>query len=391
MSLDRPKISPDKVETDAELVERMQSGHQSDEAFGELYCRYSERIYHFIIVMTRHPEDAAEITQETFFRAWIKLSMLKDGSLVSSWLFSIARNLALNSLRKREKSIKYEEYLTQNVIDTKRSSQNLEACVEQKELLELVLNQLPYYQRTCLLLRVKGHSIPEIADLLGKNVSSVETYISQARQYSRKSFYQLANEQELEPKKSSNDVQRFSSSYRQDCANDQANKPLEGTESDIVKNEEVSSLEGSQISKDLLESSDPIDKLPNIYRQKIYLRLIKQYSLQQVAAQFGLPLGTVKSQISRGMLLLRRIVEGEDIGKKHAIEESNFIISLETGENIKKVPECYRQVLHLKFVERHSDRQIAMQLGWPLGTVKSQISRGKKLLLALENCRPEKG
>ena len=147
------------------------------------------------------------------------------------------------------------------------------------------------------------------------------------------------------------------------------------------------SLEGDQISKDLSGKHEYITKLPDIYRQKLYFRVIKQYSLQKIATQFGLPLGTVKSQISRGMLLLRRMVEGEYIDNK----QRNEFISLEVRDSIKKAPERYRQVLYLKFVEGRSDRQIAIQLGLPLGTVKSQISRGKKLFLELENYQPGKG
>ena len=83
---------------DATLVEQARSGNQA--AFGELYERYFDRVYDFLARMVRDPSEAADLTQDTFLRAMNSLSSLSKGGSFKSWLFTIARNTALNRLER---------------------------------------------------------------------------------------------------------------------------------------------------------------------------------------------------------------------------------------------------------------------------------------------------
>ena len=81
------------------LVEQAQAGHQ--EAFGELYDVYASEIYRFISLKISTREQAEELLQETFLKAWQALPKLKLQDLYfRAWLYRIARNLVADHYRK---------------------------------------------------------------------------------------------------------------------------------------------------------------------------------------------------------------------------------------------------------------------------------------------------
>lgn len=69
-------------------------------AFSELVARYQDRIYRFLARLIRSPDDAQELTQETFLRAYEALARWTPDARLSTWLFRIARNLAFDWLRR---------------------------------------------------------------------------------------------------------------------------------------------------------------------------------------------------------------------------------------------------------------------------------------------------
>ena len=73
----------------------------SVEAFSTLARRYQERIYHTILRFTRDPEDAGDLTQETFMAAYISLRSFRQGAGFYTWIFRIAVNSTLNFLKKK--------------------------------------------------------------------------------------------------------------------------------------------------------------------------------------------------------------------------------------------------------------------------------------------------
>ena len=84
--------------TDAELVVQAQAGRVS--AFGELYERHFDGVYDFLARMVRNPEEAADLAQDAFLKAMKSLAGLQHPERFKSWLFSIARNTALNRLER---------------------------------------------------------------------------------------------------------------------------------------------------------------------------------------------------------------------------------------------------------------------------------------------------
>lgn len=124
-----------------------------------------------------------------------------------------------------------------------------------------------------------------------------------------------------------------------------------------------------------------IRKLREPYRTAVRLHCVERYTYQQVATELNLPLGTVKSHISRGTKMLSLLRDGgsappEDRGQGRAVAE--IVTRLGT------LKEPYRTPVELHYVRKMTCQQIASELHLPKGTVKSYISRGVKMLSLAE-------
>src|SRR5262245_55683289 len=83
---------------DATLVEMAVQGDST--AFAELYERYFDRVFDFLARMVRDQAEAADLAQDTFLKAMNGLTTLGKGASFKSWLFTIARNTALNRIER---------------------------------------------------------------------------------------------------------------------------------------------------------------------------------------------------------------------------------------------------------------------------------------------------
>ena len=87
------------VTEESKLVRRAKSGDLP--AFESLYRLYNTRLFNFARQITCSPDDAADVVQETFIKAWNALPRLKSDSVFGAWLHRIALNVARDTLRKR--------------------------------------------------------------------------------------------------------------------------------------------------------------------------------------------------------------------------------------------------------------------------------------------------
>lgn len=85
---------------DEPLVEACRSGHP--QAFGELVRRYQDRLYPTLLRLTGSPEDAQDLLQDSFLRAYQKLDHFQGGSSFYTWLYRLSVNLALSGRRRRK-------------------------------------------------------------------------------------------------------------------------------------------------------------------------------------------------------------------------------------------------------------------------------------------------
>lgn len=159
---------------DSRLIEVAQGGER--DAFAALYSRYFDPVYDFVARMTRNREEAADITQDTFLKAMNALGGLQKGASFKSWVFTIARNTALNRIEKsnRTRPLAFEgedgEEVSFDVVDTDRFADPEEAA-QASAVASLVWQAaagLDPRQLSLLDLHLRqGLDSGEIADVLG--------------------------------------------------------------------------------------------------------------------------------------------------------------------------------------------------------------------------------
>lgn len=165
---------------DQECVTRAQRGE--GKAFSELVGRYQDRIYRILVRLTRSEDDALDLTQETFLRAYQGLARWLPDALFSTWLFQIARNLAFDLLRRR----KLVEFQSLEGYDAAAApglqpDAALEAA-QRFRMLDAALAKLPHEHREIVLLReIEEMSYEEIAAVLDLSLGTVKSRLARAR------------------------------------------------------------------------------------------------------------------------------------------------------------------------------------------------------------------
>jgi len=178
-----------------QLISCAQKG--DSEAFATLVQHFQREIYIYLANHLIDREDAHDLTQQVFLKAWLSLATLKENTCFKRWLYKIARNVTYDHFRKRKLiALSWEELPTKDVIFNVPGPED---GAERAELIKQALTKLPPKLRICLLLyAVKGFSSHEIARTVGIREASVGTYISLARQQLRSIYSHLEKEHMLE-------------------------------------------------------------------------------------------------------------------------------------------------------------------------------------------------
>ena len=180
--------------TEREWIEKAAQGDQ--DAFAQLLDAHQSKVYALTLRLTGSPEDAMDLTQETFFNAWRGLPGFHFESKFSTWLYRLATNAAIDFLR-REKLRRglnvtplWSGDDNQQVLDIPDRRFTPQDELERKEFQEAVvrgLGKLSDEHRQVLVLReLNGLSYAEIAQVLGIEEGTVKSRISRARLALRK-------------------------------------------------------------------------------------------------------------------------------------------------------------------------------------------------------------
>lgn len=180
------RYSPDE---DLALVEASTSGDLA--AFEELVRRYDRRLLRIVQQVTDNLEDAQEVVQETFLKAFQKLYQFQRNSKFSTWLIRIALNESFMKLRKRRRYA-YEvplenddpnsDHLPLEVADWSPNPEQLYSRSELQEILRKALQELLPTLRVVFVLRdIEGLSTQETTVLLGIHPSAVKARLYRAR------------------------------------------------------------------------------------------------------------------------------------------------------------------------------------------------------------------
>ena len=170
-----------------EIIRSVLRGNVND--FEKLVTAYEKNVYNLALRMVGDPEDAADMTQETFIKAYRSLSSFRGDSKFSSWLYRIASNVCLDFLRSRSRhpqvSLSSSDEDGRTAFELPDMSRNPEEQLMKKLSMEAVrrgLEQLPEQQRQILVLReLGGLSYAELARILGLEEGTVKSRIFRAR------------------------------------------------------------------------------------------------------------------------------------------------------------------------------------------------------------------
>ncbi|MBI3047842.1 MAG: sigma-70 family RNA polymerase sigma factor [Acidobacteria bacterium] len=170
--------------TDEDLVARSRGGDV--ESFNQLILRWERPIYALAYRVIGREEDARDICQETFLRAFRALPGFKGQAKFSSWLYRIALNLCRDWVRRQRRAPLVEVPQGVDALDLAaqgKPTESIEDLVSRRELSEAVAEAmalLPQEQRTAIILKeYHGMTFQEIAELQGCPLSTVKTRLYQ--------------------------------------------------------------------------------------------------------------------------------------------------------------------------------------------------------------------
>lgn len=170
--------------SDRELVQKCQSGETS--AFQELVSRYHQKVYLVILGLLRNREDAMEVAQETFLRAYRKIGGFQGSSSFYTWLYRIAVNLAIDAQRRQKRNpLDFRESMDQVLESQDETARDPFSDVHDRELREGLMKALndltPEHKAVIVLRTVEGLSYKDIGEILGCSEGTVMSRLHYAR------------------------------------------------------------------------------------------------------------------------------------------------------------------------------------------------------------------
>jgi RNA polymerase sigma-70 factor (ECF subfamily) len=168
---------------DRALVEQVQTGQ--DRAFDELMARYKKPILNFVYRMIGDAHEAEDVAQDVFVHAYRNLPRFtpRPGAKFSTWLFQLARNAAIDRLRKRGRAdFQSLEELKRDFPGMGRNPADQSDLSDLSDLIARAVAALPEDQRTAFVLsEYHGMATAEIAAVMDTSEKSVESRLYRAR------------------------------------------------------------------------------------------------------------------------------------------------------------------------------------------------------------------
>jgi RNA polymerase sigma-70 factor (ECF subfamily) len=161
-------------------------------AFGELVERYQGRLLNFVYRTTGDRERAEDLVQETFIRVYRHLHRFDQTKKFSTWIYTIASNLAKNELRNRSRNplvlfqtIKKNWDADARPLEWEDNTYRPDDLFRKRQLKQMVdsvVGELPEHHRTVFVLReMEGKTYEEIAEITGCNLGTVKSRLNRAR------------------------------------------------------------------------------------------------------------------------------------------------------------------------------------------------------------------
>lgn len=178
------------------------SKHSHESAFDSQMLPHIDALYRTALGMTRNPQDADDLVQETYLRAFQYFHQFEGGTNARAWLFRILTNLFINNYRKKTREperVSYDEmedfFLYNRLADAHYSDGGLtpEAAIMQKvevEAIQDAINKLPdEYREAVILSDLNEFSYQEISEMLEIPIGTVRSRLSRGRKLIQKSLW----------------------------------------------------------------------------------------------------------------------------------------------------------------------------------------------------------
>lgn len=180
--LEAPPIDPSSLIDDQTLVADTLAGRT--EAFGTLVERYDRAIYHLAYRTLHDQEEARDVAQEAFFKAYRSLRTFKPGAKFSTWLFSITYHACCDRLSRRRR---YSNEELPERADRAPGPESEAIANDEAQRLRNAIAALPEKYRTVITLyHLQGRQYEEIAQVLGVPMGTVKTHLFRAKEQLRK-------------------------------------------------------------------------------------------------------------------------------------------------------------------------------------------------------------
>ncbi len=170
-----------KTMTESQLVERCREGDR--EAQRELYALTSDRVHRLLIRMTGNPDDALDLTQDTYIRVFERIHQFDGHSRIATWVYRVAVNEALQFLRRQGRQRLPQFRDSESPTD---AAQAPVVATDVRLDVGLALTQLPEWERTLVILRhFEGLNYAEMARVLEKPEGTIASGLNRARKMLR--------------------------------------------------------------------------------------------------------------------------------------------------------------------------------------------------------------
>ena len=176
------------LEDEKEIIQRVISGDKN--AFEDLVLANQNNVYNLALKMTRNEDDALDISQEAFIKAYRQLDSFRGDSRFSVWLYRLTYNLCIDFLRKKTSAItdplSYEDeggdVSPLEIPDVRNLPEDSALRKEVQKTISASINELELNHREILVMReITGMSYDDIAKSLGVNIGTVKSRLARAR------------------------------------------------------------------------------------------------------------------------------------------------------------------------------------------------------------------
>lgn len=173
------------TETDRDLAQRHRYGDET--AFEEIYDRFGAMVFNLALRLCGEPEEAADLSQETFLKIHRHLAGFRGRSSLKTWVYRVAINCCRSRYKRqrvwRSRLLSDSEERLERLPDSRRSPEERAIARSAVDSIEQALDQLPPIYREAVLLRdIEGLTYEEISHVLGQRLGTVRSRIARGRE-----------------------------------------------------------------------------------------------------------------------------------------------------------------------------------------------------------------